>query len=238
MSKGLFIVGTGTDVGKTYVTGLLLKLLWEGNKSAAYYKAAVSGNERDETGELIPGDAVRVKRLSGIVQPVETMCPYLYEQAVSPHLAARLETDRESVDMEVVRRGFYRLAKEYEYVTMEGSGGILCPLRIDADHPERDLWLEDVIKGLDLPCLLVADAGLGTINSVILTVRYMQSIGLRVKGIIMNHYHAGNVMEEDNRYMCERMTGIPVIGTVSDEGDRVELERTKIETLYEEIKNA
>ena len=63
MSKGLFITGTGTDVGKTYVTGLIVKKLHKAGKKAAYYKAAMSGNEKDEQGRLIPGDAVEVKKI-------------------------------------------------------------------------------------------------------------------------------------------------------------------------------
>ena len=69
--------------------------------SAAYYKAAMSGNQRDADGHLIPGDALHVKEVSGISQPLETMCPYVYEAAVSPHLASRLEGD--PVQMEVVK---------------------------------------------------------------------------------------------------------------------------------------
>ena len=70
MSKSLFIIGTGTDVGKTYVSGLILKKLRESGASAAYYKAAMSGNERDGDGVLIPGDALWVKEHSGIAQPL------------------------------------------------------------------------------------------------------------------------------------------------------------------------
>ena len=62
MAKAIFVTGTGTDVGKTYVTGLLLKKMNEMGKKAAYYKAAMSGNERDSEGNLIPGDAVSVRR--------------------------------------------------------------------------------------------------------------------------------------------------------------------------------
>ena len=91
MSKKLFITGTGTDVGKTYVAGLIVKKLKESGKNAAYYKAAMSGNERNEDGSLIPGDAMYVKRISGISQSVDEMCPYIYEAAVSPHLASRME---------------------------------------------------------------------------------------------------------------------------------------------------
>ena len=68
MSKILFIVGTGTDIGKTYVSGLILKKLKESGVSAAYYKAAMSGNVRSEDGGLIPGDALRVREVSGVRQ--------------------------------------------------------------------------------------------------------------------------------------------------------------------------
>ena len=70
-------------MGKTYVTGLILKKLHQSGETAAYYKAAMSGNDRGPDGTLYPGDALRVKELSGIPQPVEEMCPYVYEQAVS-----------------------------------------------------------------------------------------------------------------------------------------------------------
>ena len=66
MSRNLFITGTGTDVGKTYVTGLVIKKLAESGAQAAYYKAAMSGNERRADGTLIPGDALSVKEVSGI----------------------------------------------------------------------------------------------------------------------------------------------------------------------------
>ena len=69
MSKNLFITGTGTDVGKTYVTGLILKKFREQGKKAAYYKAAMSGNERRADGTLIPGDALHVRTVSGTDQP-------------------------------------------------------------------------------------------------------------------------------------------------------------------------
>ena len=86
MAKKIFITGTGTDVGKTFVTGLLVKKLQENGLGAAYYKAAMSGNERTKDGTLVPGDALYVKQVSGITQPLAQMCPYIYETAVSPHL--------------------------------------------------------------------------------------------------------------------------------------------------------
>ena len=91
MSKGIFITGTGTDIGKTYVTGLIVKKLRESGADAAYYKAAMSGNERRVDGSLIPGDALQVKTMSGIGQPLEEMCPYVYEQCI---FTASCFTDR------------------------------------------------------------------------------------------------------------------------------------------------
>ena len=136
MSKALFVTGTGTDVGKTYVTALLVKKLQETGKTNAYYKAAMSGNEQGPDGALLPGDALFVKNTAGLSQPADTMCPYVYRQAVSPHLAARLEGG--PVDPAAVQAGFQAVCAHYDFVTVEGSGGILCPLRWDEQH---HLWL-------------------------------------------------------------------------------------------------
>lgn len=227
MSKNLFITGTGTDVGKTFVTGLIIKKLKEAGKNPSYYKAAMSGNERRKDGSLIPGDAVWVKEISGISQSLEEMCPYIYENAYSPHLASRIEGN--PVRMEVVKQGFDRVCEKYDYVTMEGSGGILCPVCFD----EAKIQLEDVIKELSLPSIIIADAGLGTINSAVLTVEYMKSRQMPVKGFIFNHYHPGNLMEEDNKKMCEYMTGLPVLACVQDGDSQLDIDTHVLTALYE-----
>ena len=86
-----------------YISGLIIKKLNEAGKSAAYYKAAMSGNVRDEKGLLIPGDAKFVRDMSGIKQTLDSMCPYVYETAVSPHLASQIEGN--PVEMNVVMSG-------------------------------------------------------------------------------------------------------------------------------------
>ncbi|MCQ2496944.1 MAG: dethiobiotin synthase [Lachnospiraceae bacterium] len=226
MAKKIFITGTGTDVGKTYVTGLIVKKLNEAGKKAAYYKAAMSGNDRDSEGKLIPGDAKFVKDISSVEQPLETMCPYIYETAVSPHLASRLEGN--PVDLEVVKKGFFELCEKYDFVTMEGSGGILCPICID----ERKIMLEDVIGELALSCILIADAGLGTINSVVLTVEYMRSHNIPVEAVIFNNYIAGDVMHEDNILMCEKMTGLKTLAKVAKDDKELNVSAEELIALY------
>ena len=230
MSKALFITGTGTDTGKTYVTGLIVKKLQEAQKNPAYYKAAMSGNDRRPDGTLIPGDALAVQTMSGIDQSLTSMCPYVYEHAYSPHLASRLEGN--PVVMDVVTHRFSDVTAVYDYVTVEGSGGILCPICFD----EARIQLEDVVKELHLSSILIADAGLGTINSVVLTAEYMKTHGLPLKGIIFNHYHPGDVMEDDNIFMCEHMTGLPTLAKVQDGDTELDMNIDALCALYDEVK--
>lgn len=181
------MTGTGTDVGKTYVTALIVKKLADAGIHAGYYKAALSGAE-----SIKESDAGYVKKIAGITQEDSSLLSYLYQNAVSPHLAARIEGN--PVDPETVKADFDRVKKEYDYVTVEGSGGIVCPIRWDEKH---EILLEDIVKMLHLNTLVIADAGLGTINAVVLTVEYVRNHGMDVKGIILNHY-SGGAMQEDN----------------------------------------
>lgn len=207
MTESVFITGTGTDIGKTYIAGLIMKRLIGSGVNAAYFKAAMSGNIRDEHGALIPGDALHVKKVSAIKQDIASMCPYIYEAAYSPHLAAKLEGN--PIELDVVVNSFRKLAAKYECVIMEGSGGIMCPL-------SDELWLADVVKACGLECILVADAGLGTINAVGLTASYMRHEGLELKGVILNRFQNGNILHEDNKRMCEYVTGSRVIACVGE----------------------
>lgn len=226
MSKGIFITGTGTDVGKTFVTGLIVKKLREAGYSAGYYKAALSGAELTVNG-LIPGDADYVNRVANIGETMENLVSYVYKNAVSPHLAALIEGN--PVEMEVVKAAYKKVASKYDYVTMEGCGGILCPIRYD----DIKIMLEDIIKVLDLSTLIIADAGLGTINAAVLTVEYMRQKKIPIKGIIFNHYHEGNVMEVDNIKMVAILTGLPVIAIVQDNDTELNIDAEKLVALYE-----
>ena len=226
MSKALFVTGTGTDTGKTYVTGLIVKKLQEAKKNPAYYKAAMSGNDRRPDGTLIPGDALAVQTMSGIDQSLTSMCPYVYEHAYSPHLASRLEGNH--VEMAVVLDNYRKVKEKYDYITVEGSGGILCPICFD----EARIGLTDIIDEMELDCILVADAGLGTINSVVLTYEYMKNRNMNIKGMIFNHYIADNIMHEDNIRMCEYMTGLPTLAKVSMGDVDLNIDIAELISLY------
>lgn len=227
MSKNIFVTGTGTEIGKTYVAGLLVKKLHEAGEKSAYYKAAMSGNDKDADGNLIPGDAKFVKELGGIDQDLNEMCPYIYEKAYSPHLAAQIEGN--PVNLDYVVEKLRDLEKKYDYITLEGSGGILCPLRFD----DEEVYLEDFVKKAKLSSIIVADAGLGTINNLVLTAFYMKEKGMKVKGIIFNNFIPGDVLQEDNIKMCEHMSGLKVLACVKKGDKDLDIDIDKLKEIYE-----
>lgn len=227
MRKGLFVTGTGTDVGKTYVTGLLVKTLQDCGAHSAYFKAAMSGNERDVRGQLVAGDALYVKEQSGIDQPLDSMCRYLYEATVSPHLASMMEGN--PMVLSHVLRCYDALCTSYDYVTLEGAGGIVCPLRFD----DQKILQEDFIKARPMNVVLVADAGLGTINAVVLSVEYMKTRDISVKGMIFNRFEPGNRLHEDNVKMCECLTGVPTLACVKEGDTTLAMSCDKLVMLYE-----
>ena len=229
MGKALFITGTGTDVGKTYVTALIVKCLRDAGLDAGYYKAAISGAEKDEEdGTLHAGDALYVKETAELSETQEELVSYVYEAAVSPHLAAQL--DNNPIDFEVVEKDFRRALSQHEYITMEGSGGIICPLRWDK---EQHVILDDLVLRLGLGALIVADAGLGTINAAVLTVEHLRARNIPIRGIILNRFHDGDIMEEDNLDMVEALTGVKVVATVKSGDEALDMDAKELAALYQ-----
>lgn len=228
MKKALFITGTGTDIGKTYVTGLIVKKLRDAGLNAGYYKAALSGAEPDADGTLQPGDAIYVNRVANIGEKTENLVSYVYKEAVSPHLAAKIND--QPIDFAKVTADFKRELAKYDYLTMEGSGGIVCPLRWDN---QQHVILDDLVKKLDLGVLIIADAGLGTINAAVLTIEHLKSRNIPIKGIIFNNYIPHDLMQDDNERMIEEMTGIKVLAKVKKGDTELNMAVSCLQSLYE-----
>lgn len=228
MSKGIFVTATGTDAGKTFITALMVKKLRQDGINAGYYKAALSGAEWID-GQLVAGDSSYVCRVSRMENEPNSLVSYIYETPVSPHLAAQIE-DR-PIDMNVLISDFDKSKSTFDFITVEGSGGIVCPLRLD----DKSIMLTDVIKAFDLDVILVASAALGTINSVVLTVEYAKQHNIVIKGIIVNEYEADNFLHIDNKKQIEHLTGIPVIACVSQNADNLEITAGELASLYREV---
>lgn len=227
--KGYFVTATGTDVGKTFVTALLVKKWRDSGIDAGYYKAALSGAEL-RNGTWVAGDADYVKTIANLPDTQEELVSYVYKEAVSPHLAARKEGN--PVELSKVRTDFNAACSRHKFIFVEGSGGIICPIRYDdpaaaptCDKPDakgnpQKLFLADIMQELKLPLLIVTTAALGSINACVLTVEYARARGLDIRGIIVNRYGmSGNfLMEDDNILMMQEMTGLPILAKIK-EGD-------------------
>ena len=122
MSKGYFVTATGTDVGKTFITALLVKKWRDSGIDAGYYKAALSGAELRD-GKWVAGDADYVKRIANLPDTQEQLVSYVYKEAVSPHLAARKEGN--PVEIAKVQADFEAATKRHEFIFAEGSGARL-----------------------------------------------------------------------------------------------------------------
>ncbi|WP_157143746.1 dethiobiotin synthase [Brachyspira pilosicoli] len=221
MAKTIFITATGTDIGKTYVSGLIAKHIKDKGLNIGYYKAALSGSN-----DIKDSDAWYVKQQADLLDSYDEMVSYTYKHAYSPHLAAQIEGN--PPDIKIIKNAYKDISKKHDYMIVEGSGGIICPIRYDSN---QKIFLEDIIKELNIPSLIIADAGLGTINSTVLTIEYMRSKNLKINGVILNRFEMSNKMHEDNKKMIEEMTGVKIIGVVID--GILKLYKENIETLFE-----
>lgn len=217
MSKNIFITATGTDIGKTYVSALIVKKMREEGFNCGYFKPVLSGVvEKD--GKLVESDCNYVVNTAKIPTSADDCVTYWWEEAVSPHLAAKRAGME--IDINKIKTDFTKKNKEFDYLLIEGAGGITCPLRLEN---EEKYILKDLIKELNAPIVIVADGGLGTINSILLTVEYARANDIKIAGIILNNYEKDNFMHQDNLKQVEYLTGIKVVATVAKGDTEIKL---------------
>ena len=216
MTKKIFITATGTDIGKTYVSALIVKKMREVGFNCGYYKPVLSGVET-KNGKLTKSDCNYVVETAKLPAEANECVTYWWEEAVSPHLAAKRAG--QIIETEKIKADFKKACDKYEYLLIEGAGGITCPLRLDNEK----YLLKDLIKDLGTDIIIVADAGLGTINSTLLTVEYAKKNGINIQGIILNNYDSDNFMHIDNLKQTEYLTGEKVISKVRKNENDIEL---------------
>ena len=217
MSKNIFITATGTDVGKTYVSALIVKKMREVGLNCGYFKPVLSG-VIEQNGKLVDSDCNYVVKTAKIPTDADDCVAYWWKEAVSPHLAA--QRAGEEINIEKIKQLFNEKQKSYDYLLIEGAGGITCPLRLE--NGEKYL-LKDLIKELGANIVIVADGGLGTTNSTLLTEEYAKLNNIKVEGIILNNFNPNSFMHQDNLKQVEYLTGIKVIATVEKKQDDIKL---------------
>ena len=198
-SNTLFVTGTDTSVGKTYVCSRLLEFLKNKGIEAGYQKWVATGTDAG-----LPEDLALCLSAAGISpspELVEQQVPFCFKFPASPHLAAEME-DR-TVEPEVIIEKYITLAAIYKYLIVEGVGGIMVPLR-------RDLLLADLLARLLPRTLVVARSGLGTLNHTLLTLEALRSRQIPVLGVVFSD--AGE--QEDQRVVKDNIQTIEEMGSV------------------------
>lgn len=181
----MFVTGTGTDIGKTFVSAVLMAGL-----AGRYWKPIQSGT-------LESSDTQWIRRHTGL--SAEHFLPetYCFEAPLSPHTAAALEGKQISLNNIVVPQ-----IDSSEYLIVEGAGGIMVPLNDD------ELML-DLIARLNFPTIIVADSGLGTINHTLLTIEQLNRHGIKIFGVVMN-----GDRNPANRASIERFGQVDVLAEI------------------------
>ena len=179
-AHGLFITGTDTAVGKTYVAALVAKALVAAGHRVGVYKPAASGCSRSEQdGTLVADDAVVLWRAAGSPGSLAEVCPQVFAAPLTPHLAAAAEG--RSLDATLLRRGLDTWLESSDVVVVEGAGGLMSPLG-------EDEFVADLVYDFGFPLVVVAPNRLGAINHTLQTLITAATFrsGLPVAGIVLN----------------------------------------------------
>lgn len=212
MIRGLFVTGTDTGVGKTWIACGLLRRLRAAGVGAVPMKPVQTGAARDGAGRLRAPDleaALAAARLEVAGADRDDHAPYLFEPACSPHLAARLEA--RTIDLDRIVAAAARLSARHGAVVVEGAGGVLVPLGPAAS-------MLDLAARLALPAVVVARAGVGTLNHALLTLEALRRAGVTVGGVVLNEADAGprapEWVRDDNARTLEERGGARVLARV------------------------
>lgn len=198
--SGIFITGTDTSVGKTLIGATIAYTLHQQGKKVGVFKPVETGSGND---------AHFLRTAAGLDQiPLDHIRLYNYPIPVSPALAARLT--KQPIDIQRIVEHFNNLKNQYDYLIVEGAGGLLAPLT-------DDLLMADLMKLLKLPILVVARPHLGTINHTLLTITCAEKIyNLNVVGFVINYpakIQEGPA-EKTNPQEIERISQKPCLGVV------------------------
>jgi dethiobiotin synthetase len=198
--RGLFVTGTGTEVGKTMVAAALARTAAASGERVAVFKPAVSGLDDVDEGRA---DHQLLRQASGSAQSEEEIAPYRYGGALSPHLAAELAGER--IDPERLRVAAGAAAARSDLLVCEGVGGFLVPLA-------PGYLIRDLARDLGLPVVIAASPRLGTINHTMLTAEAVQAAGLELAAVVLTPWPDGpSAMERSNRSTISALTRTQVL---------------------------
>ncbi|MCF8041824.1 MAG: dethiobiotin synthase [Desulfarculaceae bacterium] len=211
--KGVVVVGTDTDAGKTMVSAALVAGLRDAGIPAGYLKPLASECAPGPGGQVSP-DVALLHRLVGLKEPLHTLNPVCLRAPLSPLAAAREEGVELSLAASAASCREFMAGQEFGVI--EGVGGLLVPIAPGATF--RDLAVE-----LSLPVVVAARPGLGTINHTLLTIQALKGAGLAVVGFIFSHTQPADPDDpsiKQNHALIVEYSGTPFMGALPYLGPR------------------
>jgi dethiobiotin synthetase len=200
--RGIFVTGTGTEVGKTVVASAIARTHARAGERVAVFKPAVSGLDDSREGAPAPPDHELLRLAAGSSQTDDEIAPYRFGPPVSPHLGAELAGER--IDPARVLAAARRAAAGADVLVCEGVGGFLVPLTLG-------YLVRDFARDLRLPVAIAAPPGLGTINHTLLTLEAVRSVGLEPVAVVLTPWPADpSAVESSNREAIARLGGVRV----------------------------
>jgi dethiobiotin synthetase len=197
-APGVFVTGTGTEVGKTVVAAVIAHTSRSRGERVAVFKPAVTG--LDDPGAVPDHEVLRLA--SETEQSDDEIAPYRYRPPASPHLAAALAGER--IEPEALVGAARRAADGADLLVCEGVGGLLVPLTLG-------YLVRDFARDLRLPLAIASSPGLGAINHSLLTIEAARAVGLDVAAVVLTPWpEEPNEVERSNLEAIERLGGVPV----------------------------
>ena len=206
MTNGIFITGTDTGVGKTYVARGIAAALRAQGVNVGVMKPVETGCAK-RAGSLVPSDAMALMKAAGTDDSLSLVNPYRFGKPLAPLTAAELEGKR--IDPDKILAAYRALSRKHDYLIVEGAGGVMVPLL-------RKYLYIDLIEALNLPVMIVARPGLGTINHTLLTIEALRSRGVNIAGIVINYTQNGKhgLAEKTNPTIIEELSGVKLLGVI------------------------
>lgn len=214
LTRGLFITGTDTEVGKTYVTALIARELDAAGVSVGAYKPVCSGSNPDADGRPVWQDVETHYAATGRRYARTRICPQCFQAPLAPPVAARREGA--TVNAELLLQGAQWWDRRVEILLIEGVGGLLCPLT-------ENKTIAEFALELGYPLLVIGRLGLGTINHTLLTIEIAKFRGLNVAGIVLNESEPGldATSAVTNPVEVSRRTDVPLLGVLRHGGRQI-----------------
>ncbi|HSI37564.1 MAG TPA: dethiobiotin synthase [Methylotenera sp.] len=210
MTRSYFIIGTDTNVGKTYVASALVRHFVDAGFKTVGMKPIASGCELNQQGELLNDDVVALSAASNVHASLALINPYSFVPAIAPHIAA--EQAGVEMRLQVIADAYQQLKSMAEIVIVEGAGGFLVPIN-------QQQTLADLAVKLDLPIILVVGMRLGCINHALLTVEAIQVRGLKLAGWVANEIEPNMPMFEENLTSLQQRISAPCLSVVRWQGN-------------------